>query len=211
MLLVLNLVNTTGEFVLSNAIRERALSLASDPALLRELVKGMYADFFSWVNLVAFLLQAFAVSRIIDKLGVRRALFVMPAIVFGAYGAIAAIGGFTLIRTAKIFDNATDYSLQNTVRQSLFLRTSRAAKFKAKAAIDTFFVRAGTFRVRLLEIGVALELHQVRIESIDELAAALREHAAREDALLYRWASDQLDPELAASARRHVSRHARAR
>ena len=40
-------------------------------------------------------------------------------------------------------ENATDYSLQNTVRQALFLPTSREAKYKAKAAIDTFFTRFG--------------------------------------------------------------------
>jgi AAA family ATP:ADP antiporter len=33
--------------------------------------------------------------------------------------------------------------LQNTVRQVLFLPTTREQKYKAKQAIDTFFVRAG--------------------------------------------------------------------
>ncbi|MFM1892460.1 MAG: hypothetical protein RLZ44_1537, partial [Pseudomonadota bacterium] len=36
-----------------------------------------------------------------------------------------------------------DYSLQNTVRQVLFLPTTREQKYKAKQAIDTFFVRSG--------------------------------------------------------------------
>ena len=40
-------------------------------------------------------------------------------------------------------ENATDYSLQNTVRNVLFLPTSREEKYKAKQAIDSFFVRAG--------------------------------------------------------------------
>ena len=43
----------------------------------------------------------------------------------------------------KIAENSTDYSVQNTVRQTLFLPTDRSAKYKAKAAIDTFFVRFG--------------------------------------------------------------------
>ena len=47
------------------------------------------------------------------------------------------------IQVAKIFENSTDYSLQNTARQALFLPTSREIKYKAKAAIDTFFVRIG--------------------------------------------------------------------
>jgi AAA family ATP:ADP antiporter len=43
----------------------------------------------------------------------------------------------------KIFENSTDYSLNNTVRHALFLPTSREAKYNAKAATDTFFVRGG--------------------------------------------------------------------
>jgi AAA family ATP:ADP antiporter len=70
-------------------------------------------------------------------------LFVMPMIALGAYGAIAMIGGYALVRAAKVAESSTDYSLDNTVRQTLFLPTNRAAKYKAKAAIDTFAVRAG--------------------------------------------------------------------
>lgn len=173
MLLVLNLVNTTGEYVLSNAVRDHAHALVPATAHAdlvgeartaaiegdrRELIKAFYADFFSWVNLVSFLIQAFLVSRVIQKLGVRRALFVMPIVAFGAYGAIGLVGGIALIRAAKIGENSLDYSLQNTVRQALFLPTSRAAKYKAKAAIDTFFVRAGD---TLSAVLVGVGLHQL--------------------------------------------------
>jgi AAA family ATP:ADP antiporter len=48
-----------------------------------------------------------------------------------------------LVRVLKILDNSTDYSIQNTARQALFLPTSREAKYKAKAAIDAFFMRFG--------------------------------------------------------------------
>jgi AAA family ATP:ADP antiporter len=62
-----------------------------------------------------------------------------------AFGA--AIG---IVRLVKIVENATDYSVQNTTRHALFLPTSRAVKYKAKAAIDTFFVRIGDFASALL-------------------------------------------------------------
>jgi AAA family ATP:ADP antiporter len=42
-----------------------------------------------------------------------------------------------------VAENATDYSLQNTVRQALWLPTTREAKYKAKAAVDTFCARLG--------------------------------------------------------------------
>ena len=40
-------------------------------------------------------------------------------------------------------ENSLDYSLHNTLRGALFLPTTRAVKYKAKAAIDTFFFRMG--------------------------------------------------------------------
>lgn len=162
MLLVANLVNSTGEFLLSRAAADHAASVipgdVHDAAIndaRRELIKSFYGDFFFWVNLVGFLVQAFIVSRAIKWLGVRKALFVMPIVAFGTYGVIAAVGGLALTRIAKIAENATDYSLQNTVRQALFLPTSRAAKYKAKATIDTFFVRFGD-TISAILIGVGL-------------------------------------------------------
>ena len=178
MILVTNVVNTTGEYILSNAAktyseemvpsldaeqlqRADAAALASPGAAANpeaakadarnkalrgarsEVIGAFYGKFFFWVNLIGVLVQMFLVSRIFKYFGVRAALFVLPVIAFGSYGAFAVIGGLTVLRFAKTAENATDYSLQNTVKQALFLPTSREAKYKAKAAIDTFFVRFG--------------------------------------------------------------------
>ena len=48
-----------------------------------------------------------------------------------------------LIGLLKVADNSLDYSLGNTTKQALWLPTSREAKYKAKQAVDSFFVRAG--------------------------------------------------------------------
>jgi ATP:ADP antiporter, AAA family len=160
LVLVTNIVNTTGEYILSNAVRDHAMALVQGPDAAaegqrREIIKAFYSDFFMWVNLASFLIQAFLVSRIITKIGVRPALFVLPIIAFGAYAAIAVVGGLALIRIAKMAENSIDYSLQNTVRQTLFLPTDRSVKYKAKAAIDTFFVRAGdTLSAVLVGVGI---------------------------------------------------------
>lgn len=180
MILVTNVVNTTGEYILSNAAkqyaseevpelsaagqraaeaeadsliargatanRDDALAEARDKQLrgARSAVIGrFYGDFFFWVNAVGVLTQMFLVSRIFKYFGVGAALFVLPVIAFGGYAAFAVVGGLAVLRVAKTAENSTDYSLQNTVKQALFLPTSREAKYKAKAAIDTFFVRFG--------------------------------------------------------------------
>jgi AAA family ATP:ADP antiporter len=58
-------------------------------------------------------------------------------------GAVALWPLLGLLAVVKVVENGTEYSLQNTLQQALFLPTCRDAKYKGKAAIDTFVVRAG--------------------------------------------------------------------
>jgi AAA family ATP:ADP antiporter len=98
------------------------------------------------------------VSRIFKYIGVRGALFVLPAIAFASYGLVAIAPLLALVRVAKVAENGTDYSIQNTARHALFLPTSREAKYKAKAAIDAFFWRAGDIcAAALVFIGTQLQ------------------------------------------------------
>jgi ATP:ADP antiporter, AAA family len=157
MLLLANLVNTTGEYVLTDAVVRHAEELVPGDDKVEAIKKArgvivndFYGDFFFYVNLVGFIIQTLLTSRLIKILGLRLALFVFPLVAFGSYVSIGLIGGLALIRIAKVAENSTDYSFQNTVRQSLWLPTSREAKYKAKAAVDTFFVRFGDTAAALL-------------------------------------------------------------
>lgn len=48
------------------------------------------------------------------------------------------------------------------------------------------------FRSKLAELSVCVDLHAVSLPMAEELVARLRAHAAREDALMYRWADTYL-------------------
>jgi AAA family ATP:ADP antiporter len=83
------------------------------------------------------------VSRVLKYFGMRVALLVLPVVALIGYGATAFVPVLAFIRGAKLAENSLDYSLQNTTRNALYLPTSREAKYKAKQANDTFFVRSG--------------------------------------------------------------------
>ncbi|WP_437631278.1 NTP/NDP exchange transporter [Sorangium sp. So ce854] len=110
---------------------------------LGAIIGTFKGDFFYWVNTFGVLLQLFVVSRIFKYLGVRFALFILPTIALLGYASLAVVPALAVVRFAKIAENSTDYSVQNTARQALFLPVGRDAKYSAKAAIDTFVVRAG--------------------------------------------------------------------
>jgi len=169
MMILANLVNTTGEYILGarvasdrqeavpEVIRETDMSEAQYEAAVeaREAevgvaIGGFYADFYSIVNLVGLLAQLFLVARLIVWIDVRRALLVLPLLATGGYLFMALFPVLAVTRWIKTAENSTDYSLQNTVRNMLFLPTSREEKYKAKQAIDTFFVRMGDVMAALL-------------------------------------------------------------
>jgi ATP:ADP antiporter, AAA family len=145
--LLLNLINTVGEYVLSQMVTDTAVLQIGAGEEFQEargnFIGSFYGTFFSWVNLAAFLVQSFLVSRLIKYIGVRGSLFIGPVISLLTYGTAAVQPVLGIFRFVKSAENANDYSTNNTVRQALFLPTSRDVKYKAKAAIDTFFGRSG--------------------------------------------------------------------
>jgi len=167
LILVYNTVNTDGEFILGQTVVEKARAIGGDE---KALIGVFYAGYFVAVNALTMLLQLFVVSRILKWGGVRCALLVLPVVSLGAYGIITILPVLWLIKGAKILENSVDYSNQNTTRQTLFLPTSRAEKYQAKAAIDTFFVRMGdvlSFAViSLLSVALGLGATAVAIVNI---------------------------------------------
>jgi AAA family ATP:ADP antiporter len=145
--LLLNFVNTNGEWVLSrvaNLFAANALSSGTASGLTEnQLIAQFYANFYSVMGIVSMVVQLFLVSRIFKWFGIRFAIFVLPLISLGGYSLIGLGAALSVVKYVKAAENGTDYSLMNTTRHALFLITSREEKYKAKAAIDTFFHRAG--------------------------------------------------------------------
>jgi AAA family ATP:ADP antiporter len=143
LMVLLNVVNSSGEYLLARFVQQAAIASSSDTAAQQVMIAQFYGNFDSIFSTLGMLLQVFAVSRIFRYVGVRGALFILPCIALIGYSFILFLPLLAVIRWAKIAENGTDYSIQNTTRQALFLPTSREAKYKAKAAIDTFFQRGG--------------------------------------------------------------------
>lgn len=147
LILIINFVNTTGEYILGSSVQQAAAELAAAPGAEEGVDKAyigkFYAKFFTIVGFAGLLLQLLVVSRILKYLGVRFAIMALPVIALGAYLSIAFFPILLVVRWCKTAENATDYSLNNTVRHILFLPTTKEEKYKAKVAIDSFFQRAG--------------------------------------------------------------------
>ena len=143
----INVVNTSGEYLFGRYVVEAANAAhGAGPeaaAAREEMIGSVYSRFFSTVNLAGFLLQMFVVSRVFRFLGIGRSLFIHPIVALSGYLIMLQAPSITFMAYFKVADNSLDYSLGNTTKQALWLPTSREAKYKAKQAVDSFFVRTG--------------------------------------------------------------------
>jgi AAA family ATP:ADP antiporter len=164
LIVLLNVVNTTGEYLVARLLSAEVVELAAaNPLFDKQAYIGTFVGQYQfWVGVTALLLQAFVTSRLVKYRGLAGVLLALPLIALGGYAIVAAGAGFALVRWVKVAENATDYSIMNTARQLLWLPTTREEKYKAKQAIDTFFVRGGDVvsaavvfaGTRLLHLGV---------------------------------------------------------
>ncbi|MCC7342771.1 MAG: hypothetical protein IT170_16945 [Bryobacterales bacterium] len=171
LVLLLNVVNTTGGYILDRTLLSSLSNLVASAGAdaSREVIIGQfYGSLFGWVNLLGLLLQLFLVPYLFRWIGVRGALFILPCIALGGYSMLIAFPFLAVIQITKILENATDYSVQNTSRNALYLLTSREAKYKAKAAIETFFWRAGDMlQAGVVKLGTTIGLSITGFASVN--------------------------------------------
>jgi AAA family ATP:ADP antiporter len=154
--ILLNVVSLSGDFIFGKLLVDHTNHVVGTAASLmkerKAYIGAYYASYYEWTNALSFVIQTFLVSRIFKRIGVRGSMFILPVISVATFVSILAKPALQVVRGLKIGENSTNYSLQNTVRAALLLPTSREAKYKAKAAIETFCVRLGD----VLQAGVIL-------------------------------------------------------
>lgn len=163
MLMLMNTVNTTGEYILGSIVKDAAVEHAGDGgvAAVEAAIADFYSNYFTYVNVLGLLLQLFVVSRVVKYFGVSAGILALPVVATGAYAVIAFMPLLRAVLVAKVAENSTDYSINNTVRNMLFLPCTPEQKYSAKQAIDSLFVRLGDVLSAVLVFGATtwLGLH----------------------------------------------------
>ncbi len=142
---LLNCVNTTGEYLLTDfVIREADRRAAAQPGLDKAVfIAAFYGNYYFSVNALGMLLQLFLVARLFRWIGVHRATVILPLVALAGYGLLVFIPAFAVVRAVKLLENSIDYSIMNTARQALFLPLSVRQQYEGKTAVDTFCWRLG--------------------------------------------------------------------
>lgn len=146
MVMVYNFVNAVGEFMFSDLQRQVALREVGPQGSIEDIenyIGAAFAGYQGLGNMIGLTVQFFLVSRLFRWLGIGGALLVLPLVALGGYGFATLGASLLLLKWLKATENGVDYSLMKTARSALFLVTPRRDKYKAQAAIETIFVRAG--------------------------------------------------------------------
>lgn len=157
-------VMTNGENILFALVQRALEETGADTAATKLGTTAFYGNLYFWVNLTGLLLQAFVVSRLQRWGGFGALMLTPPLVSLAGYGAMASSGALAVVTAAKTAENGTNYSINNTARQVLWLPTSREMIYKAKAAIDTVCVRFGD-GLAALTVLIGTRILQLQVDS----------------------------------------------
>lgn len=151
MMLLLNQVNTIGEYVLDVVMQEQLRAdvvAAGGAAHMQDALEGRIRDFkseyFFAFNTLALVLQTFVAGRVMARGGAGLAILVLPVFALLGQTAMLVSGAMLIVVTAaKVVENGVDYSIQNTGRNALFLVTPADVKYRVKVAVDSVLMRLG--------------------------------------------------------------------
>ena len=179
--LLLSWVNTNGEnllfrvvqeFLTSNAIQEGITNPGALLVFMRDGTTVFYGDFYFWVNIIALILQAFVVSRLLKFGSFGVLLLTMPVVALISYTAMTFVPVLAIVKVMKITENATDYSINNTARNVLWLPASVEMIYKGKPTIDSLFVRIGD-GIAALTVLIGVKILALSTQSFFVLNVAL--------------------------------------
>jgi len=111
-----------------------------------------FATVYATTNWLSMLIQLFLTSFVMRRLGMRAALLVLPCSIALASIAFAARPSLVLGGALSVSDNAFSYSLNQSAKEALYVPTTTAEKYQAKAVIDMFVQRFA----KALGVGVGL-------------------------------------------------------
>ena len=179
--LILSWVNTNGEnllfrvvqeFLKGEAVEEGISNADALLAFTRDGTTAFYGNFYFWVNVVALILQAFVASRLLKYGGFGVILLTMPVIALVSYTTMALVPILAIVKVMKIAENSTDYSINNTARNVLWLPVSAELTYKGKPTIDSLFVRVGD-GIAALTVLVGVQLLAISTQSFFRLNVVL--------------------------------------
>jgi AAA family ATP:ADP antiporter len=120
-----------------------------------------FALVYSITNWVSLLVQLFLTSYVMTRFGLATALLVLPftiALGSSAFLLFPALWVGSMLSTA---DNGFSYSINQSAKEALYVPTSAAEKYRAKAFIDMFVQRFAKAIAVVISLGITFMFQDI--------------------------------------------------
>ena len=117
------------------------------------------ASVFLVTNIVSLAVQLLLTRFVMQELGIRAALSVLPFVVLVVAGGFAVMPLLWVGSSMSIADNALNYSMNQSAKESLYVPTGAREKYQAKAFIDIFVQRAAKAFGVVLSLAMSMWIH----------------------------------------------------
>jgi AAA family ATP:ADP antiporter len=138
---------------------------------------GTYTEFFGYFHaglyILPFLISLFLTSNVIKRYGIGLTLLLFPFILFLCFGGIAFLPLIGFAVAIKASDKSLSFSLNQYVRELLYIPISPEVKYKAKIFIDMFlnrFAKGIGALILLIFIFLPADPWQRRVEIVSIIA-----------------------------------------
>jgi AAA family ATP:ADP antiporter len=135
------------------------------------------ASVFLVTNVLSLAVQLLLTRFVMQELGIRAALSVLPLVVLVVAGGFGLMPLLWVGSSMSIADNALNYSMNQSAKESLYVPTSASEKYRAKAFIDIFVQRSakavGVVLSLAMSLWIADDLSAVRWLSVLVVLLAL--------------------------------------
>jgi ATP:ADP antiporter, AAA family len=174
---LLSIVALVALYEVISAVLDFQFSATTAHFLDAKAIDQHLATVFMITNWVSLAVQLLATGWVMRRMGVSAALSVLPLTVLAVSSGFVLLPGLWVGSFLSIADNALNYSMNQSAKESLYVPTSPVEKYQAKAFIDVFVQRLakvlGLVVILLLDGVVANNFTFVRILSLFVLALAL--------------------------------------
>ncbi len=159
-----------------SAVLDFQFSATTTHFLDSDAIDEHLATVFMITNWASLGIQLLATGWVMRRFGIGAALSVLPLTVLAVSSGFVLLPGLWVGSFLSIADNALNYSMNQSAKESLYVPTSSREKYQAKAFIDVFVQRAakvgGLFLILLLDGLVADNFGFIRLLSVLVLALA---------------------------------------
>jgi len=129
-----------GIYEIVSTVMDYQFSATLSHYLSGEAIGEQLASVFLVTNIASLLIQLLLTRFVMQRLGIRAALSVLPFVIVIVAGGFALMPLLWVGSSMSIVDNSLNYSMNQSARESLYVPTG-AEKYQAKAFIDIFVQR----------------------------------------------------------------------